>query len=509
MFTSLWNTRYDWQFYIEKSNNYARAFKDGPAWPRGKMVGGTMGLNAMVHIRGFPYDYDRWEELGNPNWNYQQAKPILERIENNMAVNRTTTDHRGPLKIDYTYSQDQVRYVLSDAAEEHGYPWVPEFNDQYKIGYTNTQAHIYRGVRQSTARAYLVPAAKRSNLHVIKSSHVTKVVMKGDKATGVDFIRGNHLYTARARKEVILSAGTVSTPPILMHSGIGPKVHLKKMGIPVINDLPVGRNLEDHVLSAQFLALSNYPYNQAATADQSLDMIYTYLKSFSGPLSTTGFDFIGFVNTKTGAEADKPNMEHLHAVMEPASANLEGFLRQQRYQDHHIAQLVELNKNATIVVIISCLTNPKSKGKIELRNRDPRAAPRIYPNYLDEQSDVEILGEAMKWQYSLENTNAFKAAGGKFHFFNDLQCPNFPSQEYFECYARHISGTPFHPVGTARMGSPSDGVVDTKLRVYGTRQLRVCDASVIPVIPSVNINAAVMVVGERCADFIKEKYKFG
>lgn len=506
MFLSLWSTKYDWAFEIERSQNYGASLKDGPAWPRGKMIGGTHSMNCNIYLRGFPYDYDRWEALGNEGWGYSSVRPIFERMENLMAVNQSLNSGQGPLKIDYTYSEDQVRYIVSEAAKESGYPWVTDFNSGDQIGYTNTPATIYKGIRQSSARAYLVPAAKRKNLHVIKHAQVTKLVMKGDKVVGVDFRRGRRgLYTARATKEVILSAGVIGTPHILLHTGIGPRQHLKRVGIPLVQDLPVGRHMEEHVMLLLFLSVSKF--DQAQSLDQTLDMTYSYLKSFSGPLSTTGLDFIGFINTKEGPSAERPNIENLHLVMEPNNTSLEGFLRHQRYQEHHLKPLLELNKKSTLLVVAPTLSNPKSVGKIELRNKDPMAPPKIYPNYLDDDEDTRTLGEALKWQYEQQHTKAFQAAGAKFHFL-ETDCQNFPSQEYFECYARHFTNTLFHPVGTARMGPNGDvAVVDNKLRVHGLRRLRVCDASVMPVIPTTNVNAATMMIGERCADFIKDTYK--
>lgn len=461
----------------------------------------------MIHLRGFPYDYDGWKALGNADWGYESVRPIFERIENNMAVNRSVNSGTGPLKIDYTYSQDQVRYVISDAAKEFGYPWATDFNNGDQIGYTNTISTIYKGIRQSAARAYLAPAAKRSNLHVVKFCRVTKLVMKGNKVVGVDFIRNRRKsYTARATKEVILSTGSIGTPQILMNSGIGPKKHLNRLGINVVADLPVGLNLQDHLGVIMFLSFSEF--NQGLTLDQTLDMVYGYLKSFSGPLATSGLDFIGFINTKEGPQAERPNAEMIHIVMVPGSAGLAPFLKNQRYPQRYIDQLVEKNKDSTIVLCVSVLSNPRSVGKIELNSRDPLVRPKIIPNYLDDDEDVKILGEALKFQYEMEGTQAFKAAGGKYHLFSDIECANVGTQEYFECYARHFSTTIFHPVGTARMGPDWDtnSVVDPTLRVKGLRKLRVCDASVMPEIPTTNINPATMMIGERCADFIKDTY---
>lgn len=240
-----------------------------------------------------------------------------------------------------------------------------------------------------------------------------------------------------------------------------------------------------------------------------MDMVYQYLKTLSGPMSTTGIDFIGMLNTKEGPNEERPNVEQLHIVMEPGSSTLPEFFKQQLLQKHHLQQLVDINKNSAIVHVVTSLSNPKSQGKIELRNRDPLSPPKIYPNYLDHDDDLQIIADAVKFQYGLQESKAFKAAGAKYIMFSDIGCPNLPSKEYFECYARQFGTTLFHPVGTAKMGPDTDeeAVVDHLLRVRGIRRLRVCDASVMPVIPSVNVNAAASMIGERCADFIKDKYQ--
>lgn len=473
------------------------------------MLGGSSSLNAMIYLRGFPEDYDKWLQLGNTDWGSSSVWPVFDQIENNMATNRSATDQMGPVKIDYTYSIDQVRHVIATAAKEQGYPWVPEFNQVHQVGYTNVITTTYKGIRQSAARSYLVPVAKRKNLRVVKFSQVTNLVIRGNKVIGVDFVRNKRSYTVRARKEVILSAGAINTPKILMLSGIGPKKHLNKLEIPIVSDLPVGRHLQDHVMVPIFLSIKNYPFNQGLTMDQNLDTIYAYLKGFAGPLAETGLDFIGMINTKQGPVVNQQDIEILHIVMEPSSTAFGPLLKQQRYQDHHIKELVEVNKNSTTVMFIITLSHPKSKGKTELQSKDPMAPPNIFPNYLDVEDDVQTLARALKSQYELEQTQTMQAVNGKFHFFEDMDCPSFPSLKYFECYARQLSSTLFHPVGTARMGPDSDkqAVVSPLLRVRGVRRLRVCDASVIPEIPSVNTNAAVMMIGERCAEFVKERYQ--
>lgn len=466
-------------------------------------------MNAMVYFRGFPKDYNDWEALGNTGWGYDQVKEVFNRIENNQAMNISDFENisvDGPLKIDYFYSQNQVRDVFMSGLTELGYPWARDFNGDDRIGFTNAEGNLYRGIRQSPARAYLIPAANRSNLHVVKHATVLTLIMSGKRAVGVKFLKDSMAYEARASKEVILSAGAIASPQILMNSGIGPKDHLESMNIKPIVDLPVGNNLQDHAGVPLYLGLENI--DGQVDFSQLLDNIYLYFKngtgSYSAPQSP---DFNGFINTKS-IQADHPDIQTQHIIFERNSPNLRAAPQLSRFRKRYIDQVMEVNKQMTVAVTNVVLCNPKSTGTIRLTDDDPQSYPLITPNYLNHQDDIESIVEGLKIFHSLLDTQSFRENGARFIQFEHLDCQDYPSDSYWECYARYFSISYQHATGTTKMGPESDptAVVDPRLRVHGVEGLRVCDAGIQPNVVTVNINPSVIMTGERCADFIKEEH---
>lgn len=505
----LWDSDYDWRFNAEPSGQYSRATINGDLWPRGKMLGGSAGINAMVYLRGFPRDYNNWEAMGNTNWGYDKVEVVFNRMENNQAQNisdfKNTSDD-GPLKIDYFYSGDRVREVFMDGLTELGYGWARDFNGDDRIGFTNSQGNLHRGIRQSPARAYLIPAAQRPNLHVVKFATVTNLIMSGNRVQGVNFLSGSKEYQARAIREVVLSAGAIGSPQILMASGIGPRKHLSDLEIEVVNDLPVGENLQDHVVVSMHFKFKEI--DGEVSFSQTLDNIYAYFKNQTGPYSApVSPDFNGFINSRR-LVADHPDLQTQHIIFERNSPGLRRGLHLRRYQRKFIDQLVEINKEMTIAIVYMIVTNPKSVGRIQLRNKDPLSKPLIYPNYFSHLEDLETVMRGQKIYNLLVETKAFKKNGGEFIQFKDFECDDYPSNGFWECYSRYFSSTLYHPSGTTKMGPSTDhtAVVDPLLRVRGVEGLRVCDAGIQPNIVTVNINPVSIMIGERCAEFIKEWY---
>lgn len=511
LYLSLIGSEYDWRYYAEKSANYSRALATGTVWPRGKMIGGSSAINAMVYLRGFPGDFEVWNNMGNDRWDYETVQKVYERMENNQAKGGNLGES-GPVKLDYYYSPDRVRYVVLDAVKEKGYKFVEDFNDpdSETVGYTFTHGTLTRGIRQSAARAYLIPVADRPNLTVVKFAHVTNLIMAGNRVLGVNFKRGHLDYQALATKEVILAAGAINTPHILMLSGVGPKAHLREHGIPVVQDLAVGQNLQDHVMVAQFFQFSKI--HGEVSWDQTLDMVYQYFKNKTGLLAAPASpDFIGFFNTKQ-VRASHPDMQTQHIVWHQNNPDLLSYLQKRGYKRQFIDQLLAVNKRMTILMVYMILANPESVGHMELRNNDPLYKPKIYPNYFGHAGDLRTMVEGLQVYDDLLDTEAFKEFGGELIHFEGLDCSgdshDYTADQYWECYARYFSTTLYHPCGTTKMGPSSDpaAVVDQQLRVRGIDNLRVADASIMPRIVSVNTNAVSMMIGERCADFIRETY---
>lgn len=474
------------------------------------MLGGSGSLNAMQYLRGFPRDYDTWEELGNPGWNYAAVKRVFERMENNQELNRTQGEPilNGPIKLNYFFNsepRDPLIDVMLEAVTEKGYSVVGDFNDgRENLGYSSIYGNLADGLRQSSARAYFIPAGKRPNLHVMKNALVTQLIIQGDLVQGVEFMRDGQMYQVNAGREVILSGGTIGSAQILMLSGVGPRQHLEEIGIPVVKDVPVGQNLQDHVLVSLHFKFSEFA--EELPSGTNLDNAYRYLKDRSGPLGTTPFGLMGFINTQQ-VNASSSNIQAIHGFYPRGSSEiLQQFYGNRRYNQTFIDQLIESNRDTSISEFSVILCNPESRGELKLRDNSPLSKPLLDANYFNTTSDFKTIVEALKIYQDLETTQAFRGAGGQFIQFAGMECGNYPTDEYWECYARQLTTTIYHQVGTVKMGPDSDpgAVVDEKLRVKGLYNLRVCDASIMPMIVSVNTNAASMMIGERCADFLKE-----
>lgn len=508
MFLSVWDSEHDWSYFAERSENYGRGLRTGLPWPRGRMLGGSGGLNAMQYFRGFPHDYDNWEAMGNRGWGFREVRRVFERMENNQGLNRTHVDLplNGPLRLNYFLNpQDTMKQMMIRALNERGYPTVEDFNNgQDQIGVANIYGNFADGLRQSSARAYLVPAGLRPNLHVVKNAQVARLTIKEERVEEVEFMKEDVRYRIGAEKEVILSGGTIGSAQILMLSGVGPRDNLEEVGVPVVRDLPVGENLQDHVYIPMHFAFSNF--TQSVPPGTHLDNAYQYLKDRTGPLSGASAGLIAFLNTQMD---DRPNVQIVHAFYPRGSSEfLRSYYALRRYNRTYIDQMAEVNSRMATSEISIVLSNPESRGNIRLRSNLAQTKPVINANYFGQSGDLRTIVEALKIYHGLENTRAFHVGGGELIRFSDMNCDNYPSTEYWECYARHFTATLYHPVGTVKMGPDTDAeaVVDDRLRVRGISNLRVCDASIMPRIISVNTNSASMMIGERCADFIRDRF---
>lgn len=510
---SLQHTEHDWNYRAEVTDKASKMIKNGSFWPRGKMLGGSSSMNAMVYLRGFPYDFDEWAAMGNEGWDYATVLEYFKKSEGNQAQDMIKYDKfhsaTGPLKVDYYHSGEGTRFIFLGAAGEAGHFLLHDFNGDDRVGYAYVQGTVANGERQSTAKAYLVPAASRKNLHVIKHAHVVDLEMEAGKVTGVNFsYNATKTFVAKAKKEVVLSAGAIGTPQILMLSGIGPKAHLEQVKIPVVQDLPVGQNLEDHVYVPMFFTFKKLI--NTVDAEILSDQLFMYLMNRMGPFASVGsLDLVGFVDSKN-VKGTKPDIEYHHLSYERKSPVFLFFLRAIGYDDMVIKTLMEVNEKSHVSVAWVVLINPKSKGEIVLRSNEAAEKPKIIPNYFEEQEDMDTMIRGIKFYADFEKSETFKDNEGELIKLNLPDCNMFEykSNDYWQCYARMMSSTLYHPVGTARMGPAADknSVVDSHLKVKGVSGLRVADASVMPKIVSVNTNAATIMIGERCADFIKDQW---
>lgn len=477
------------------------------------MLGGTHSMNGAVYLRGNKNDFDEWNQLGNPNWDWDNVLEYFKRSEIN--ANRSFVNYQngkwhsasGKMSIDHYNQPEEIRNVFIEAAEEFGYNFIDDLSADKKLGYANTQGTLKDGQRHSTAKAFLVSAKERENLHLIKYAHVTKIqIDSSNTVVGLEFVyKGNHKFTAKAKKEFILSAGAVSTPQLLMLSGIGPKDHLKKMGIEVKKDLAVGKNLQDHLIVPivfQFDKMKAEPESPL----QVLDDLYNYAIHRKGPLNGIGtINLVGMINTVN--HSGYPDIELQHFNQKRQSTGLKTLLYAMDYEKSVIEPLLKANEDGETNMVYVELLRPKSTGEILLRTTDPYDAPKILANYLERDEDIQTLLRGIRYQMNFINSTAFKKRDGQLIRipFNDCDKNKYDSDEYWICYMSHMATTVYHPVGTAKMGPNSDknAVVDSELKVKGIQGLRIVDASIFPTQVSSNPNGAVIMVGEKGADLVR------
>ncbi|XP_025602712.2 glucose dehydrogenase [FAD, quinone]-like isoform X1 [Athalia rosae] len=527
VFPTLQLTAMDWQFKTEPSSMYCQGMNNNQCnWPRGKVLGGSSVLNAMLYVRGNRRDYDNWRDMGNPGWGYDSVLPYFKKSENTSIPELLDSPYHGT---DGYLSVEKFRYNIPiaqfflDAGHDLGYD-VVDVNGATQSGFTFPQGTLRDGLRCSSAKAFLRPASRRKNLHVSTHSNVDKILVHETTmaAYGVQFRRGIRKYSVYARNEVILSAGAIQSPQLLMISGIGPKEHLEEIGIPVIHDSPgVGQNLQDHVAIGGLTYLIDPPPacpdpNGFAFVLPKLLTIST-VKQFSnerrGPLyDVPECEAMAFVNTKyANVTMDYPDIQ---LFLGTVADNTDGGLFSKRnggLKDDFFASVFEDILYKDTYNIIPLLMRPKSRGYVRLRDANPKHHPIIVPNYFDDPHDLDVLVEGAKFIYDFSQTPTMKKFNARPNSNKIPECAHltFPSDDYWRCHARHYTMTIYHPVGTCKMGSPEDNmaVVDHRLRVYGVDALRVVDASVMPSITTGNTNAPTIMIAEKAADMIKEDWE--
>ncbi|PTW62799.1 choline dehydrogenase [Breoghania corrubedonensis] len=456
-------------------------------WPRGKVLGGSSSINAMVYIRGQHQDFEDWKAMGNPGWGWDDVLPYFRKAETNDAGADEWRGGDGPLHV-ATMARDlhPLCQTYLKAGEELGLRRNPDFNgaDQEGVGlYQNTARN---GFRMSTARAYLRPAMKRKNLRVVTHAHATRILFQGSRATGVEYICRGERRTVTAAREVIVSAGAVNSPQLLQLSGIGPAHLLADKGVEVRHHLAgVGRNLQDH-LGLDYLYRSRVP-----TLNQQLRPLYgklwyglRYVLTRRGPLSLGVNQGGGFIRTRP--ELTRPNMQLFFSPVSYTKAP--PGKRPLMSPDPFPGFLLGIQP-----------TRPTSRGYLEIRSSNPFEAPAIHPNYLSTNADLQEMLEGAAFMRALAAMPAFQDV-------IDAEIkpgPDVTSTQDLVADIRSRAGTVFHPVGTCRMGPDrAHGVVDQRLRVHGVAGLRVVDASIFPTLTSGNTNAPAIMVGEKGADMI-------
>ncbi len=457
-------------------------------WPRGKTLGGSSSINAMVYIRGNPEDYNDWEKAGNPGWSWKDLLPIFKTLEGNERGSNEYHGNLGELNVADIRSANPLSNVFIEAGKECGIPTNEDFNGDSQNGVGFYQVTQKNGMRFSSAKAFLTKAKFRSNIKIYTETHATRIIFNGQKAVGIEVRNSSgEKHTIYANKEIVLSGGAINTPQLLMLSGVGPKNELEKHGISVIHNLPgVGKNLQDHLDVTVMINETSYHsigISWSAIPRTLID-IFRFLFQRKGFLSSNVSQVGGFVSLPD----DPINRPGIQFHFLPT------FLR-----DH--GRQLTLGHGCTIH---ACQLRPKSRGEITLNSADPMDHPRIQPNYLTHPDDMRDLVHAVKWARKLFGTNAFaKINGGEV-----MPGKSVVTDEDIIRDIRQRAETIYHPVGTCRMGADELAVVDSNLKVRGIEGLRIADASIMPTIVSGNTNAPCMVIGEKCSRMILENNTF-
>ncbi|MDE2575669.1 MAG: choline dehydrogenase [Rhodospirillales bacterium] len=451
-------------------------------WPRGKVLGGSSSINGLLYVRGQNEDFDHWRQLGNAGWSAADILPYFKRSEGRIGPGGELRGRDGPLAVSDIGEHGPIAEAYVQSAEEIGIPRNADYNGAVQEGVGYYQVTARNGRRCSAAVAFLRPAMKRPNLRVITNALAERVLFAGTRAVGASFSQDGTRQTVRATREVVLCGGAVNSPQLLMLSGIGPAEHLRDLGIEVVYDLPgVGRNLQDHY-QTRFAYRCRYPITVndiMASRLRMLRMGLQYLLFRTGPLTISAGEVAIFARTRP--ELATPDIQ-FHYIGFSSDRPAEG-----------------LHKFSGFTQNV-CQLRPESRGMIELKSADPRAAPAIHPNYLATELDRWTLVEGLKLGRRLAERPALA------HFIESEYLPGEQVRTDDELldYARQYGGTIYHPCGTCKMGPDPMAVVDDRLRVHGLSGLRVADASIMPTLVSGNTNAACIMIGEKCADLVRE-----
>ncbi|KAK9506821.1 hypothetical protein O3M35_008686 [Rhynocoris fuscipes] len=480
------NTKVDWN-YTTVRQNYACMTRNGYClYPRGHVMGGSSSLNGMLYVRGNPADYDEWEQMGNPGWGSKDVCKYFLRLEN-MSIpelkNSPWHSTSGPLTVSYSRYYAPVINDIFQAGIDSGLKSI-DYNGASHVGISYAQTTTDGVTRASASKCYLDPIRKRANLRVFKNTLVTKVLINKKKRTavGVRCLTSGEQYDIMAKKEVILSAGAINTPQILMLSGVGPKEHLEEKGIPVIADLPVGKNLQDHGMVV--LSFNQENFTEECEKQYGDDAAYNYAKNRQGVLTSNNLAILAYPNN-TQAPDLPPNLQFTFAA------------------ENFVFQTAPGTCLTGLVVNI----NPKSRGTVKLNTTSIFDAPLIDPNYygVEEDLDITILGVQQIYKY-LKAPILSKYGFSNFTFEACIGIQN--EIDYIKCTIKYQTTTIYHPCGTTRMGSELDKstVVNSELKVHSIKRLRVVDAGVMPRITRGNTNAPTIMIAEKASDIIKWTY---
>ena len=476
---------YNWSYYTEPEphlNNRTIY------WPRGKVLGGSSTINGMICIRGNRYDYDRWAELGSQGWGYDDVLPYFKRAENHGERNGEFHNSNGPLSVCRARGKNELFDVFVKAGTEAGYPYTDDFNGAKQEGFGRYDFTIENGKRCSTAKAYLKPVKKRTNLHIETQALTHKILFKNGRAMGVEYSKNGKIHKVKARQEIILSAGAINSPQILMLSGIGDATKLKAHGIDPVLDLPgVGENLQDHV-DACLVYECKKPVTiyRDLRIDRIIPEVIRGALFGKGIVTTFPYEAGSFMKSHPGLPAPDIQTHFMPALEKTANLYWPKLFKKE-----------DVGANHGFTIRVGPL-NPSSRGKISLRSSNPNEAPKIFGNYLADDFDKQTTLSAVKMMREVIEQPAFAPYRGlELAPGEDIKTDN----DILE-WLKEAGGTTLHPVGTCKMGIDDKAVVDAHLKVRGVEGLRVADASIMPIICSGNTNMPTIMIGEKASDMI-------
>ncbi|MCR9108590.1 choline dehydrogenase [Marivita sp. XM-24bin2] len=485
-FKTMHNPAVDWCYRTEPDPGLNGRQLD---WPRGKVLGGSSSLNGLLYVRGQPQDYDRWAQMGNPGWSWDDVLPLFKRSENQERGADEFHGDKGPLSVSNMRLQRPICDAWVEAAQAAGYPFNPDYNGATQEGVGYFQLTARKGRRCSSAVAFLNPARSRPNLNIVTRAAASRILFDGKRATGVAYRdAGGIEHKVTARAEVILSSGAIGSPQLLMVSGIGEADHLREHGITVRHELKsVGRNMQDHLQARLVFKCKEPTLNDEVRSlfDQARIAV-RYALNRSGPMAMAASLATGFM--RTGDHVDTPDIQ-FH--VQPWSADSPG---------------AGVHPFSAFTMSV-CQLRPESRGSIRLASSDMSVYPRIHPNYLSTETDCRTIVEGIKIARRIaRHAPLTDKISEEYRPDASLDLDDYDGTLN---WARNNSTTIYHPTGTCKMGPGEDSVVDARLRVHGIHGLRVADCSIMPEIVSGNTNAPAIMIGEKASDMILEDLTAG
>lgn len=450
--------------------------------PRGKVLGGSSSINAMVYIRGNKHDYNSWAALGNEGWDYESLLPYFIKAENNKTFSESDVHGvDGPLHVQDLSLPSPVNQLFLNACEQQGVPHNADINAGQQVGARLSQVTQYQGERCSAAKAYITPHLNRKNLTVLSKVHVNKVLFCDKTATGVSVSINNKAVVLHAKKEVVLSAGAINSPQILMLSGVGPKEQLKQHNIEIVNELSgVGENLHDHLTVVPLYKAKYSKGTFGISAGGAFNIAKGCVDWFAkreGQLTSNFAESHAFIKLFSDSKVPDVQLEFVIGLVDDHSRKL------------HLGHGYSIHCS---------IMQPKSRGTIRLADANPLSAPLIDPNYLSHPDDLNVMLAGLKKTLQIMQSEAFDVIRGNMVYPLDIN-----NNEQLIEYIRQTAETEYHPVGTCKMGQDPMAVVNSQLQVHGVKNLRVVDASIMPHIITGNTNAGVIAIAEKAADLIK------